>query len=69
VAPHTIWEPGLDETTRILLCDAQTSGGLLAFVPAHEAGELLAEWESAGYAASVIGQVGEESKPQLIVEA
>ena len=69
VDPVTAWEPGLDESTRMLLCDAQTSGGLLAFVPRHEAGELLAEWEAAGYAASVVGHIEEDSKPMLIVEA
>jgi selenide,water dikinase len=29
VDPHVEWAPGLDETDRLLLADAQTSGGLL----------------------------------------
>ena len=68
IEPITGWEPGIPEALRVLLCDAQTSGGLLAFVPRHEASELAAEWEGAGYAASVVGQVEEPSKPMLIVE-
>lgn len=68
VEPVTGWEPGISEADRILLCDAQTSGGLLAFVPRHEASELAAEWEAAGYAASVVGFIEEPTKPMLIVE-
>jgi selenide,water dikinase len=68
IEPLTDWEPGIPDALRTLLCDAQTSGGLLAFVPSHEATELAAEWESAGYAASVIGHIEDESRPMLIVE-
>ena len=64
----TGWEPGIPEAQRMVLCDAQTSGGLLACVPKHEASELAAEWEGAGYAASVVGVIEEGSKPMLIVE-
>lgn len=66
----TSWEPGLDESLRTLLCDAQTSGGLLAFVPRHEASELVAEWEGAGYAAALVGYVEDPAdRPLMIVEA
>jgi selenide,water dikinase len=64
----TGFEPGIPEALRILLCDAQTSGGLLAFVPKHEASELAAEWEAAGYAASVVGRIEDQTQPMLIVE-
>ena len=64
----TGWEPGISESLRTLLCDAQTSGGLLACVPKHEGSELAAEWEAAGYAAAVVGTIEEQSKPMLIVE-
>ena len=53
----TSWAEDVPETLRTLLCDAQTSGGLLASVSSEDASELVAEWESAGYAASVIGQL------------
>lgn len=64
----TAFEPGIPEALRILLCDAQTSGGLLACVPKHEASELAAEWEAAGYAASVVGRIEDQDQPMLIVE-
>ncbi len=68
IEPLTGWEPGIPDALRTVLCDAQTSGGLLACVPKHEASELAAEWESAGYAASIVGVIEEPSKPMLIVE-
>lgn len=69
IEPLTGWEPGIPDALRMTLCDAQTSGGLLACVPKHEASELASEWEAAGYAASVVGVIEESSKPMLIVEA
>jgi selenide,water dikinase len=63
------WEPDVPEDLRVLLCDAQTSGGLLAILPRHEASELAAEWEAAGYAASVVGHIEEAAKTILTVEA
>jgi len=68
VEPVTGWEPGIAEGLRTVLCDAQTSGGLLACVPRHEASELAAEWDAAGYAAAVVGHIEDESRPMLIVE-
>ncbi len=69
VEPVTSWSDDVTDTLRTLLCDAQTSGGLLAAVASEDASELAAEWEAAGYAASVIGQV-EFTAPRLIrVEA
>jgi selenide,water dikinase len=41
VAAHVTFGAGVDETTRVLLCDAQTSGGLLIAVPAAKADALL----------------------------
>jgi len=37
VSPHVDWSDTVSETLRIMACDAQTSGGLLAAVPAEEA--------------------------------
>lgn len=63
------WEPMIPDSLRTVLCDAQTSGGLLAAVPAHEAAELVGEWESAGYAASSIGHVEVAGPTLIVVEA
>ena len=63
------WADEVPEAVRMLLCDAQTSGGLLAAVASEDASELVSEWESAGYASSVVGQC-EFPGPDLIrVEA
>lgn len=69
VEPFTSWAESVPEAVRILLCDAQTSGGLLAAVASEDASELVSEWESAGYAAAVVG-LFEFPGPDLIrVEA
>ncbi len=63
------WEPTIPDSLRTVLCDAQTSGGLLAAVAPHEAAELVAEWESAGYAAAAIGKVEDTGSALIVVEA
>ena len=65
IEPVTSWSEAVPEAVRILLCDAQTSGGLLAAVASEDASELVSEWESAGYAAAVVGQL-EFPGPDLI---
>jgi selenide,water dikinase len=42
LAAHVTFAPGVPETTRVLLCDAQTSGGLLLAVPTDRADALIA---------------------------
>ncbi len=50
--------PDLPEAARDLLCDPQTSGGLLISVAANEAGPLLAHVRRAGFqAAAIVGDV------------
>ena len=48
-----------DETTRLILADAQTSGGLLISVPEARAEELIVLLEAAGPVAAMIGRVTE----------
>lgn len=48
----------VDEVTRILLADAQTSGGLLFGVEPDAAEEALDELRAGGHEAAVIGRVG-----------
>ncbi len=63
------WAEAIDEAQRILLCDAQTSGGLLAMVPGDEGAALATAWKEAGYAASVIGALESEGPgPRLRIE-
>ena len=48
----------VSEADRLLLCDAQTSGGLLAAVPEGEAADVLRELAAAGVTGTVVGRVG-----------
>ena len=58
VEPHAHFGPEVDETQQLLLCDAQTSGGLLIAVPADAESALLRELEARGTpAAAVVGEV------------
>lgn len=62
------YREGVDETTKIILCDAVTSGGLLLAVPAEEAEQLLQKLQERGIAAaSIIGEVVADHPRQLTV--
>ncbi|HLN33408.1 MAG TPA: selenide, water dikinase SelD [Gemmataceae bacterium] len=54
------FDPGITKEQQLLLCDAQTSGGLLASVPASLAEETVAALRRAGVGAATL--VGEISK-------
>jgi selenide,water dikinase len=47
----------LPEADRLLLCDAQTSGGLLAAVPAGTADEVVRALAVAGVSAALVGRI------------
>ncbi len=55
VEPFVRWPGGLDETDRVLLCDAQTSGGLLVSVAASASADLVAELIAEGHPAATVG--------------
>lgn len=58
IADSTDWDAALTEADRLLLCDAQTSGGLLLSVPAPRLDALLAALEQQGVATrAVVGEV------------
>jgi selenide,water dikinase len=68
VEAHVTFAPGVDEVARILLCDAQTSGGLLVAVPPEGERTMLAELERRGAPArTVIGEVVEGPPGQIEV--
>lgn len=56
--PHVDWGPA-DEASRLVLCDPQTSGGLLMAVPAERADALLAALAERGEHGAVIGHAVE----------
>jgi selenide,water dikinase len=68
VESRTRFDESLDESERLLLCDAQTSGGLLLAVPADREAALLSELERCKtLAAAVIGEVIEGPGGQIEV--
>jgi selenide,water dikinase len=71
VDPHVRFADGLDYNLKMLLVDAQTSGGLLLASPPDQARAIIAELQEAGYPhAAAIGSVEEKSPlgPSVIVE-
>jgi selenium donor protein len=66
---HTGWETELPRDKRILLADAQTSGGLLVCLPANEAGSYLDAVRKAGCTrAEIIGEILDRGRDPLIVD-
>ena len=51
------WHPAVPAEARTMLCDAQTSGGLLIAVPGERAETLLTTLAAGGVEAAVIGEV------------
>jgi selenide,water dikinase len=66
VADTVHWHQALTEREQLLLCDAQTSGGLLISVAGDKKDALLLELEQAGVAgAAVLGEITETSQGQI----
>lgn len=69
VSPHARWSEALAHTDKILLCDAQTSGGLLVSVPEKEAAELVQTLHRAGVtAAAEVGKFQKGAPGMMIVK-
>lgn len=69
VAADVTWNDAVDPTLRALLCDAQTSGGLLIAVAPEKADALLERLRGAETpAASVVGEMVEGPAGSLVVE-
>lgn len=65
------WAPGISRALKILLCDAQTSGGLLISIPAEQGEELESALKESGItAAGIIGRITSpgEGKIRVIEE-
>jgi len=65
LAEHVVFADEVDEVTRTLLADAQTSGGLLIAAPVGTVEGLVAELEGKASVAAVVGVV-EEGRPGRI---
>ncbi len=69
VEPHCRFRPGFDYSLRMLLLDAQTSGGLLLCAGEDKAGQILERLREAGYGrAALVGEALPESREHLIVD-
>lgn len=66
IEPHTRWADTVDEVTRTLLCDPQTSGGLFAAIAPAAMERALAALAEAGVEAAVIGNA--EEGGEIVVE-
>jgi selenide,water dikinase len=63
------WDPAIDETNRIILSDAQTSGGLLIVLPKDRTPRLLQLLrEKNTHAAAVIGEIRKDPEGRITVE-
>ncbi len=70
VNAHVTWKSKLAKDTKILLADAQTSGGLLIALPADEAESYLEEVRKKGCPESkIIGEIIEKSDSYILVGA
>lgn len=58
--PYVKWQEGISDTTKFLLNDAQTSGGLLIFVPEEKKNKLVTALQKEGILAAYIGDVFSE---------
>jgi selenide,water dikinase len=62
------WDKDISEIMKVLLCDAQTSGGLLISVAADQADKMLNDMHEAGVKhAAVIGSMVGEGKGRIKV--
>lgn len=69
--PHIDWACDIPEHERVLMNDAQTSGGLLIFVPSEKRNKLTRALEKAGILAAHIGDVIDgpaKNNKRIIVE-
>ncbi len=62
------WHPEISEAAKLLLCDAQTSGGLLISVPGERTDSLMKELQAGGVADSVvIGEISPDGSKGISV--
>ncbi len=67
LASRVRWPAHLPAARQVLLCDAQTSGGLLLAVPATAAASLMAALQARRVAGTVIGELTEGEAGSIVV--
>ncbi len=68
VEKHTHWAKSIDEDLRKILCDAQTSGGLLISISRDKAEPFMNELKEQGITPSLIGEVVPKRDKYIYVE-
>jgi selenide,water dikinase len=67
---HVVWDDGVEYEEQMILCDAQTSGGLLISVPAEKSAALIESLECSGaLVAARIGKITEDEIRKIKVSA
>ncbi len=67
LAPFVDWDSSLSEEAQLVLCDAQTSGGILIAVPPEKVGALCAALDESHTLAAVIGEITAEAAGRIRV--
>ena len=67
VESHVVFDDEIDRVSRILLADAQTSGGLLISLPGNQSEKLLKELSAKGIEAARIGEMTSEGPGTISV--
>ena len=65
----TRWDDSISEDAKLLLCDAQTSGGLLLSVAPDKIGSMMNALEARGVMGVNIGEILESSEPYIEIVA
>jgi cysteine desulfurase len=69
VSPHVTFVPGISEVEKLILSDAQTSGGLLISLPEDRVAALLEALQASGVSSAVrIGQVAKKGDGKIVVD-
>ncbi len=68
IESNVSWTSDISLEDRLLLCDAQTSGGLLISIPKNQLPELISKLEQAGVAEqAIIGEITEKQASAITV--
>jgi cysteine desulfurase len=68
LSQYVTWDENISEVMKIILCDAQTSGGLLISIPEKSAHELLRKLKAVAISASVIGRISGTGTGHIFVK-
>jgi selenide, water dikinase len=63
-----VWDDSIAEFQKLILCDPQTSGGLLISIPEEYAGSLMDKFAKSGIKAAEIGKVLRTGNGKMIVK-